>query len=67
MAIDLTKPFKMGAVMHKGLVPRGDPMFSGGPMISGRRMAEWLESSPKKTEAPTNSAPSSPTPDSSEE
>lgn len=48
MPIDWTKPFKIGRVTHLGLVPPGDPMFSGGPMIAGRRLDEWLESSPKK-------------------
>jgi hypothetical protein len=51
MAIDLTKPFKMGGVTHRGLVPPGDPMFSGGPMIAGRRLSEWLGVSPEKTTA----------------
>jgi hypothetical protein len=48
MPFDLTKPFKRGGHTHLGLVPPGDPMFSGGPMIAGRRMSEWLGVSPKK-------------------
>jgi len=67
MAIDWTKPFKMGGVTHRGSVKPGHPIFSDGPMIGGKPLTEWLESSPKKTEAPTNSTASPPTPDSSEE
>jgi hypothetical protein len=48
MAIDWTKPFKMGRVTHLGLIPPGDPELSVGPMIGGTPLSELLGVSPKK-------------------
>jgi hypothetical protein len=67
MLIDLTKPFKMGRLTHRGLAKPGDPMFSDGPIIAGIPLTEWLGVSPKKTGDPTNSDWSNSTKDSPEE
>jgi len=48
MVIDWTKPFKVGGVTHRGLVPPDDPMFHVGPIIAGIPLSEWLGVSPKK-------------------
>jgi hypothetical protein len=46
--VDLSKPFKMGRLTHRGLAKPGHPIFSDGPMIAGKPMTEWLGVSPKQ-------------------
>ena len=46
--VDLSKPFKMGGVTHRGLAKPDDPMFQVGPIIAGIPLTEWLGASPEK-------------------
>jgi hypothetical protein len=57
MAIDWTKPFKVGRVTHRGLAKPGHPIFSDGPIIAGIPLTEWLGVSPEKVPPDDKVAP----------
>jgi len=54
--VDLSKPFKMGGVTHRGLAKPDHPIFSDGPIIAGIPLTEWFGVPPAEKATPEDKA-----------